>query len=160
MKTVLIVEDTVFFGLMIKDRLKAETSFEPVWVRSMSEAIRVLDEAGNNFFAAILDFNLPDAPESAPASVLRDAERPFCIPTQSVGTRFEDQQNPVESVISKSVHARYLRLPFLLFLNSEHISLTFPTPLSQASVCLMRNSVRFRFRPSVRIRTVFHGSTR
>ncbi|MCP4344961.1 MAG: diguanylate cyclase [Desulfobacterales bacterium] len=62
MKTVLIVEDTVFFGLMIKDRLKAETSFEPVWVRSMSEAIRVLDEAGNNFFAAILDFNLADAP--------------------------------------------------------------------------------------------------
>ena len=62
MEKVLIVEDTSFFGLMIKDKLKAETAFESVWVRSMSEAVSVLDEAGSNFFAAILDFNLPDAP--------------------------------------------------------------------------------------------------
>jgi len=62
METVLIVEDTSFFGLMIKDKLKAETAFEAIWVRSMTEAVAVLDEAGNNFFAAILDFNLPDAP--------------------------------------------------------------------------------------------------
>ncbi len=62
METDLIVEDTSFFGLMIKDKLKAETAFEAIWVRSMTEAVAVLDEAGNNFFAAILDFNLPDAP--------------------------------------------------------------------------------------------------
>jgi len=62
METVLIVEDTSFFGLMITDKLKAETTFESVWVRSMSEAVAVLNESGGNFFAAILDFNLPDAP--------------------------------------------------------------------------------------------------
>jgi len=62
METVLIVEDTSFFGLMIKDKLKAETAFEAVWVRNMSEAIAVLNEADSDFFAAILDFNLPDAP--------------------------------------------------------------------------------------------------
>ncbi len=61
METVLIVEDTSFFGLMIKDKLKAETAFESVWVRNMSEALTALNEAGSNFFAAILDFNLPDS---------------------------------------------------------------------------------------------------
>ncbi len=62
METVLIVEDTSFFGLMIKDRLNAETTFDAVWVRTMSEAVNLLDEADTTFFAAILDFNLPDAP--------------------------------------------------------------------------------------------------
>lgn len=62
METILIIENTSFFGLMITDKLKAETTFNTVWVRSMSEAVDVLDKTGNNFFAAIIDFSLPDAP--------------------------------------------------------------------------------------------------
>ncbi|MEE4356011.1 MAG: diguanylate cyclase [Desulfococcaceae bacterium] len=62
METVLIVEDSVFFGFVIQNKLREETRFEMQWVRSMSEAVAALDKTGNNFFAAILDFSLPDAP--------------------------------------------------------------------------------------------------
>lgn len=62
MEKVLIVEDTSFFGLMIKNALKTKTRFEGVWVRGMSEAVEVLNTTDHPFFAAILDFNLHDAP--------------------------------------------------------------------------------------------------
>ena len=62
MKTVLIVEDTSFFGRIIQNKLETETDFKTVWARSMAAAVEALDEADDRFFAAILDFNLPDAP--------------------------------------------------------------------------------------------------
>ncbi len=62
MEKVLIVEDTNFFGLMIQNALKSETAFEGVWARDMGEAVDILNQSDTPFFAAILDFNLPDAP--------------------------------------------------------------------------------------------------
>lgn len=62
MEKVLIVEDTNFFGLMIQNALKSETAFEGVWARDMGEAVDILNQSDASFFAAILDFNLPDAP--------------------------------------------------------------------------------------------------
>ncbi len=62
MGNILIVEDSGFFGLMITNKLKADTAFETTWVRNMTDARAALDDPGNRFLAAILDFNLPDAP--------------------------------------------------------------------------------------------------
>jgi diguanylate cyclase (GGDEF)-like protein len=62
MATILIVEDTSFFGMIIKNKLKNETDYKCVWVRNKAEALDVLEAYNDNFFAAILDFNLPDAP--------------------------------------------------------------------------------------------------
>lgn len=58
---VLLVEDTQFFGRIVQKKIQAETPFETVWVRDMAEAVNVLDGSGGRFFAAILDFYLPDS---------------------------------------------------------------------------------------------------
>jgi len=61
-KRILVVEDSQFFGTMIKKKLSEEAGYNVIWVKTMKQAIVVLDESGNDFFAAVLDFNLPDAP--------------------------------------------------------------------------------------------------
>ncbi len=61
MKRILVVEDSHFFGLMMKKTLQKEMAYDVTWAQSLSEAIKALDETGNDFFAAILDFDLPDA---------------------------------------------------------------------------------------------------
>jgi len=63
MQSVLIVEDSIFFGVLLKNKLEKETNFKGRWCRSMSEAVKTLEQADNHFFAAILDYNLPDAPD-------------------------------------------------------------------------------------------------
>jgi diguanylate cyclase (GGDEF)-like protein len=60
-ETVLLVEDTQFFGRIIRNKIQSETPFQTVWARDMAEAVAALDEPGNRFFAAILDFYLPDS---------------------------------------------------------------------------------------------------
>ncbi len=61
MKSILVVEDSKFIGSMVKYRLE-EAAYDVVWVKQMSEAIKTIDEDGNEFFASLLDYNLPDAP--------------------------------------------------------------------------------------------------
>ncbi len=63
MKQVLVVEDSRFFGNLVAQKLEESKRFAVVWAKDMQETIRLLDDEANNFFAAILDFNLPDAPD-------------------------------------------------------------------------------------------------
>lgn len=60
-ETVLLVEDTQFFGRIIQKKIEAETAFETVWARDMAGAVAALEAPENRFFAAILDFYLPDS---------------------------------------------------------------------------------------------------
>ena len=63
MKRILVVEDTQLFGGIIEKKLSEETGYKTTWVKSMEQALTVLNETGADFFAAVLDFNLPDAPD-------------------------------------------------------------------------------------------------
>ncbi|MDH5525368.1 MAG: response regulator [Desulfobulbaceae bacterium] len=60
-RKILIAEDSKFFGVLLQKRLGREPGFEVVWAKGLAEA-RVALEGQEGFFAAILDFNLPDAP--------------------------------------------------------------------------------------------------
>ncbi|MBI5416813.1 diguanylate cyclase [Candidatus Poribacteria bacterium] len=62
MKKILYVEDSIFFASTVTDRFKNVKEYELVWTKNMAETIEILDkENGNSFYAAILDFELPDA---------------------------------------------------------------------------------------------------
>ncbi|WP_457572412.1 diguanylate cyclase [Desulfovulcanus sp.] len=63
MKKVLVVEDSNFFGMVIKNKIQTESNFYVTWTKSLSDTVKELNKTNNNFFAAVLDFNLPDAPE-------------------------------------------------------------------------------------------------
>ena len=99
MKTekVLVVEDTQFFGLIIRNKIAKETSFEPIWARGMAEAIRALDDPENRFFAAVLDFYLPDSPHGEIIDAVVSRHLPVIVFTS-------DLSEPVRELVwSKSV---------------------------------------------------------
>ncbi len=62
-RNILVVEDSPFFGLKVKRRLEAEGNTVATWVKNLAGARAILKRHKNKFFAAILDFCLPDAPE-------------------------------------------------------------------------------------------------
>jgi diguanylate cyclase (GGDEF)-like protein len=61
--TVLLVEDSRFFGSIVRDRLTTELGARVTWVQSRAEAQRALSDSGEHFLLAVLDLNLPDAPD-------------------------------------------------------------------------------------------------
>jgi diguanylate cyclase (GGDEF)-like protein len=61
-KRILLVEDNGFLGAQIVRRFNGEGDFDVVWVRSLAEGRTRLAAENEEFFAAVLDFNLPDAP--------------------------------------------------------------------------------------------------
>ena len=58
---ILLVEDSLFFGNLIKEELQS-IGYEVCWVKTKAETICELEDQSKIFFAALLDFNLPDAP--------------------------------------------------------------------------------------------------
>ena len=62
-KKILLVEDDRFFGAMVVREFTKESDLDMVWVKSLAESRELLASGEHNFFAAVLDFNLPDAPQ-------------------------------------------------------------------------------------------------
>lgn len=62
MKNLLIVEDNRISGTLIRAKVASTLDFSIHWAKSLQETIALLNEHDNNFFAALLDYVLPDAP--------------------------------------------------------------------------------------------------
>ncbi|HEY3487826.1 MAG TPA: diguanylate cyclase [Gammaproteobacteria bacterium] len=62
MKKLLIVEDNRISGTLISAKVSSVLDFSIHWAKSLEETIKLLDEHQNQFFAALLDYVLPDAP--------------------------------------------------------------------------------------------------
>ncbi|MBF0124297.1 MAG: response regulator [Magnetococcales bacterium] len=63
MKPLLLVEDSKSFGAVLKRRLEEALAVEVVWARSHAEAARLIQQQADAFALAVLDLNLPDAPD-------------------------------------------------------------------------------------------------
>lgn len=61
-KNLLIVEDNRISGTLIRAKVASTLDFSIHWAQSLGEAIALLDRHDNDFFAALLDYVLPDAP--------------------------------------------------------------------------------------------------
>ncbi len=60
---VLVVEDDKFTARMLRDRIAAEDRFTPVVAHSLAEAAAIIESGEHQFFVAVLDLTLPDAPD-------------------------------------------------------------------------------------------------
>ena len=63
MGQVLLVEDSIMFGRLAKKRIEDAFDDQVYWTKNLAETINILDMAKDNFSIAILDINLPDAPD-------------------------------------------------------------------------------------------------
>jgi diguanylate cyclase (GGDEF)-like protein len=59
----LLVEDSKFFGTLLKGRIENDLGLNVVWKKTYAEAVELLDCCRDQFIAALLDITLPDAPD-------------------------------------------------------------------------------------------------
>ena len=62
MQKVLLVEDSVMFGRLAKSKIEKEFGVPVFWAKNYAETKEMLKMENGNFSMALLDFNLPDAP--------------------------------------------------------------------------------------------------
>lgn len=91
MKKILVVEDSSFFGRMLKNKLGTETGAEVQWVTTMAEAVSLVRNAADSFVAAIVNFNLPDAPGGEIVDQLVGQDIPVIVFTSVVSKEIRDQ---------------------------------------------------------------------
>ena len=61
MPRILLVEDSRFFGSLVKKEIEVALGFEVVWAQTYGDAENQLNQYQGDFFVALLDLNLPDA---------------------------------------------------------------------------------------------------
>ncbi|WP_054652190.1 response regulator [Salidesulfovibrio brasiliensis] len=77
--TVLLVEDSRFFGQMVRQRIESELDLSVVWVETMAEALQALESGSDQFVAALTGLTLPDAPAGELISHLSEAAVPVIV---------------------------------------------------------------------------------
>ena len=82
-KKILLVEDDRFFGAMVVRVFSREDDLEVVWMKSLAETQAVMDSGEHDFFVAVLDFNLPDAPRGEVIPDVIDQGIPVIVFTAS-----------------------------------------------------------------------------
>ncbi|MEZ4483436.1 MAG: diguanylate cyclase [Syntrophotaleaceae bacterium] len=108
MKKILVVEDSSFFGRMLKNKLAAETGAKVRWVTTMAEAVTLVRDDASEYLAAIVNFNLPDAPKGEVVDQLVRCDLPVVVFTSVVSKEVRDQiwsQKVVDYVLKEGVQS-------------------------------------------------------
>ncbi len=79
METVLVVEDSRLFGSILKKQIESTSGFAVEWLQTFAETKERIDKEKNNFFAALLDLNLPDAPNGEIVDLVLSLEIPVIV---------------------------------------------------------------------------------
>jgi diguanylate cyclase (GGDEF)-like protein len=118
MKNLLIVEDNRISGTLISAKVSSVLDFSIYWAKSMKEAVALLEEHKNNFFAALLDYMLPDAPRGEIVDEVVSRGIPSIVFTATVTEEVRKQlwqKNIVDYVIKDETQS----LEYLTFLLSR-----------------------------------------
>lgn len=62
MRQILLVEDSAMFGRLAKAKIEKVFDVPVYWAKTYTDAVEILERGKNNFSVALLDYNLPDAP--------------------------------------------------------------------------------------------------
>lgn len=61
--TILLVEDSRFFGHMVRDRIEEELDLSVDWATTMAEAVSLIESRGEDYLVVLHGLSLPDAEE-------------------------------------------------------------------------------------------------
>lgn len=81
--TLLIVEDSHVQAKIIRKQFEIFTAFEILIANTLAEAHAAFAERGNDIFAAVVDLNLPDAPDGETVDLCRQYKCPGVVLTAS-----------------------------------------------------------------------------
>ncbi len=79
MNKILVVEDSRLFGSMLKKQIEAASDFQVEWLQTYSETEKWIKYGEVDFFAALLDLNLPDAPNGEVVDLVLNLDIPVIV---------------------------------------------------------------------------------
>ncbi|WP_018124671.1 diguanylate cyclase [Desulfovibrio oxyclinae] len=77
--TILLVEDSRFFGQMVRDRIEEELDLSVDWATSMAEAISLIEARSDDYLAVLHGLSLPDADEGDMARYVTEKGLPALV---------------------------------------------------------------------------------
>lgn len=91
MKKILIVEDSDVVTKVLRHVLQSSRSFTPFYVASLAQAQALCAEYADEFFAALVDLNLPDAPDGEVVDLILSKKIPTIVLTGSYDEQRREQ---------------------------------------------------------------------
>lgn len=88
---VLIIEDSQVQAKIIGKQIQALTNFSTIWASSMEEARTLLESRRDEMFAAVVDLNLPDAPDGEAVDLVLGSSLPSIVLTATFNENIRQQ---------------------------------------------------------------------
>jgi len=107
MSSILVVDDSKTFGALLKRLVERETGCDCVWVKSYAECRAALESAPEPFAAALLDLNLPDAPNGEVVDLALSHEVPSVVFTGELSRELREHiwsKRIVDYVLKEGMH--------------------------------------------------------
>ncbi|WP_135080360.1 diguanylate cyclase [Terasakiella sp. SH-1] len=105
MKKLLLVEDVKFFNALVEKHVKRNLDVEVVSCTSYQEAVTALKGGGSEYFLAILDLNLPDAPDGEIVDLVIGYDVPAVVFSAHFSEDLRDQilsKNVIDYVVKQN----------------------------------------------------------
>lgn len=106
MVDVLVVEDSPVLATLINRKMRANLNFRPVIASSYHEAQEIIQSGSYQFFLALLDLILPDAPGGKIVDFIKEQGIPIIVFTSEISDdvrEFIQAKNVVDYVVKQSV---------------------------------------------------------
>ncbi|MBN1379767.1 MAG: diguanylate cyclase [Gammaproteobacteria bacterium] len=116
MKHLLIVEDNKIAGSLISTKVSHALPLKIHWAQSLAEARELLDKNNNDFFAALLDYVLPDAQDGEVIDEVVNRGIPSIVFTGNVLTQKERLRLWRKNIVDYVVKDDPQSLEYLTFL--------------------------------------------
>lgn len=102
---ILLVEDGKFFRSVIKNQIENQLKFKVTCAETYAEACAIIEERSEDFFLALLDLNLPDAPKGEIVDFVIEHAIPSIVFSGHFNEELRDhllQQNIIDYVVKDS----------------------------------------------------------
>ncbi len=91
MGTILLVEDSNAFGVIIRQKIEEELSHQVVWKTSYAETKELLETSDTEFLVAVLDLHLPDAYDGEIVDLVLSKNIPVIIVTAELNEALREK---------------------------------------------------------------------
>jgi diguanylate cyclase (GGDEF)-like protein len=107
-RNILVVEDSPLVLKILEHLFRKESGLQPIFCASLDEARVMLETSAELFFAAIVDLNLPDAPDGEIVDLVMGYHLPCIVLSGSYNEQRRDQmllKGVVDYVLKESQHS-------------------------------------------------------
>jgi len=106
-KKILIVEDSEFYGKLLKRSISSKLGFQVIWFKSFQETEKALEDT-DNILLAILDYHLPDAMGGEIIELCRKWQIPSIVMTATFSPDIQEviwSKKVIDYVIKEGAHS-------------------------------------------------------